>query len=1087
MNRTTFQIYGTKKTGIFQSTWDTTIVSLGTERANNTFSAVDWTLNTSATSLSAGGYKHTPGSTASLITNLSAVVMRIYQIQYTISERTAGSVSINFSGVAISGITASGVAENFTTAVGPVLSITPTTDFDGVVAISLKEKSSNANQIKLPLPNIGTYSILVDWGDGNTDTITTWNSPNTLHTYAVPGTYSVRISGDPFNWRNELTSFFTFNPLTTNQAVIPGDKLKIKKISSWGKLKLGTQSFAGCSNLTLDAVTDIPDLSGVTSFFNTFGGCSKITTIRRVNEWNTITINNFNGIFSGCTLFNQDLGNWKVDNATNLQDMFSFAPEFNNGGTSSLNNWDVSKVTTFTNMFRQAANTTNKFNNGFAPGVENKLTWNINTIASSISMSTMFQSCSSFNSNLGTGSTPWNVSKVTDFSNMFYLCSEFNNGDNSAAINDWNVSSATTMFGMFRESKFNQNISSWDVNKVNSFQTMFYGLTLFNNGFAPGVENQLPWNINTISSVSMRSMFFGCLSFNSNLGTASTPWNVSKVTDFGYMFANARVFNNGNNSAAIDDWDLNTESGVSINMEFMFNGILPGNIFASVFNRPIGSWNMSNVVNITGILRAAIAFNQPLGTWERTTPGDVSTLNKVTSTRDAFYVAFLFNQPIGNWDVSNVLNMTNMFNNARVFDQDLSAWNTTNVTNMTAMFYQAFAFNQCIGGWNVSKVTSFDSMFYSIGTRNSFNNGDDSTPMNNWILNTDPGISINMQYLFEFSSFNRNLNSWNTSKVTNMNRTFANLPSFNNGLASGVEGQLTWDTSACTTMDGIFLNNPAFNCNLGTGSTPWNVSNVQNFANMFNGCSSFNNGDNSIAINSWDVSNATTMFGMFSRAFLFNRDIGSWNVSKVSNFSSMFENAIAFNNGGTSSIDNWQLKTTGTMSMNFMFAGTVNSTTPNNFNQPIGSWNVSAVVSMASMFRSGGRPISFNQPLSNWERVLSPDTSTLANVTNMESMFSRTIDSQSNSPFNQDIGNWNISNVANFTNFMAGKTQSTFSSANLDSIYNGWSLLPSVKPNLITPLSNISFGGARYTTASVAGRAVLTGSPNNWVITDGGT
>ena len=1083
MNRTTFQIYGTKKTGIFQSTWDTTLVSLGTERAGVTSNAVDWDLNTGATSLAGGGYKHTPGSTASLTTNIFAVLMRIYQIIYTISERTAGSVSINFSGVAISGVTASGVAENFTTSVGPALSITPTTDFDGVVAISLKEKSSNADQIKLPLPNLGTYSILVDWGDGTTDNITTWNSPNTLHTYSTPGTYSVRITGDPFNWRNELNTFFSFNPIITNQAVIPGDKLKIKKISSWGKLILGTQSFAGCSNLTLDAVTDIPDLSGVTSFFNTFGGCSKITTIRRVREWNTSTITNFNGVFSGCTLFNQDLGNWNTSVATTLQDMFSFAPEFNNGGTSSLNNWDVSNVTSFSNMFRQVFNLSTKFNNGFEPGVENQLTWNINTSTSSVSMASMFQNCTSFNSNLGTGSTPWNVSKVTDFTSMFYLCSEFNNGNNSAAINDWDVSSATTMVGMFRESKFNQNISSWDVNKVTSFATMFYGLTLFNNGFGPAVANKLPWNINTsTSSVSMFGMFYGCLSFNSNLGTASTPWNVSKVTSFNSMFALCPVFNNGDDSAAIDDWDLNTELGVSIDMQFMFNHILPGNVAASVFNRPIGSWNMSNVVNISGILRGAIAFNQPLSTWERTTP-DLSTLENVISTREAFYVARVFNQPIGNWNVSNVLNMTNMFNNAIVFNQDLSNWNTANVTTMSGMFYQALDFDQCIGAWNVSKVTNFDSMFYSIGTRNSFNNGDDSVPMNNWILNTDPGISINMQYLFEFSSFNRNLNSWNTSKVTNMNRVFANSP-FNNGNASGFAGQFFWDTSACTTMDGIFLNNSDFNCNLGTGSTPWNVSNVQNFKSMFSSSTLFNNGNNSADINTWDVSSVNNMFGMFSRAFVFNRDIGSWNVSKVSNFNSMFENAIAFNNGGTSSIDNWQLKTTGTMSMDFMFAGTVNSATPNSFNQPIGSWNVSAVVSMASMFRSGGRPISFNQPLANWERILSPDTSTLANVTNMESMFSRIIDAQSNSPFNQDIGNWNVSNVTNFTNFMAGKTQSfTY----LDSIYNGWSSLPSVKPNTISPLTNISFGGAKYTSLSAAGRLILTSPPNNWVIADGGT
>ena len=82
--------------------------------------------------------------------------------------------------------------------------------------------------------------------------------------------------------------------------------------------------------------------------------------------------------------------------------------------------------------------------------------------------------------------------------------------------------------------------------------------------------------------------------------------------------------------------------------------------------------------------------------------------------------------------------------------------------------------------------------------------------------------------------------------------------------------------------------------------------------------------------------------------------------------------------------------------------------------------------------------------------------------------------------FNQPIGSWNISNVTNFTNFMSGKTTANFSAANLDAIYNGWSSRP-VK----TPIT-ISFGTAKYTAAGAAGRAILTGAPNNWVITDGG-
>lgn len=82
--------------------------------------------------------------------------------------------------------------------------------------------------------------------------------------------------------------------------------------------------------------------------------------------------------------------------------------------------------------------------------------------------------------------------------------------------------------------------------------------------------------------------------------------------------------------------------------------------------------------------------------------------------------------------------------------------------------------------------------------------------------------------------------------------------------------------------------------------------------------------------------------------------------------------------------------------------------------------------------------------------------------------------------FNQNIGNWNVSNVTNFTNFMANKTSASFFTTNLDSIYNGWSTRP------VLANKAISFGTAKYTAASSAGRAVLTGAPNNWNIVDGG-
>jgi surface protein len=133
-----------------------------------------------------------------------------------------------------------------------------------------------------------------------------------------------------------------------------------------------------------------------------------------------------------------------------------------------------------------------------------------------------------------------------------------------------------------------------------------------------------------------------------------------------------------------------------------------------------------------------------------------------------------------------------------------------------------------------------------------------------------------------------------------------------------------------------------------------------------------------------------------------------------------------------------------------------------NFNSNIGNWDVSGVNNMAGMF---GFATAFNQDISTW------DTST---VNNMVSMF------QSATAFDQNLGSWDVANVTNFFNFMRGKTAATFSTANLDAIYNGWSA-SGVQPNCI-----ITFQGAKYTAAGQSGKNILLAAPNNWTITDGG-
>ena len=59
---------------------------------------------------------------------------------------------------------------------------------------------------------------------------------------------------------------------------------------------------------------------------------------------------------------------------------------------------------------------------------------------------------------------------------------------------------------------------------------------------------------------------------------------------------------------------------------------------------------------------------------------------------------------ISYWDVSQITNMTRLFNDKKTFNEDISRWDVSNVTNMKGMFAHADAFNQPIQAWNVGLI-----------------------------------------------------------------------------------------------------------------------------------------------------------------------------------------------------------------------------------------------------------------------------------------------------------------------------------------------------------------------------------------------
>ena len=283
------------------------------------------------------------------------------------------------------------------------------------------------------------------------------------------------------------------------------------------------RAFLGCGNLELTA-TDYPDLTNCTTLARIFNGCSSFeNTNGSISGWNTSTIENMEGVFAGCVLFNQSVNNWDVSNVT------SFGPGFNRGmftGCAAfnqpLNNWDVSSCRKFSQMFMNCSS----FNQDLS-------SWTFHT-SLSVTAGSMFLGASSFNNGGQDGIKDWNTNMFESFNNMFNSATSFNQ-----PLTNWNTSNVVNngFQSMFRSAiLFNQDLSHFDVSGGTDFREMFRSAHAFNNGGQSGINN---WSIKTSGTVNMGKMFNSALAFNQPIGN----WDVSAVNQLTGFLASASSFN----------------------------------------------------------------------------------------------------------------------------------------------------------------------------------------------------------------------------------------------------------------------------------------------------------------------------------------------------------------------------------------------------------------------------------------------------------------------------------------------------------------------------------------------------------------
>jgi len=582
---------------------------------------------------------------------------------------------------------------------------------------------------------------------------------------------------------------------------------------------------------------------------------------------------------------------------------------------------------------------------------------------------------------------------------------------------------------------YNQNTSIIEIIQFDGMP--LYGLGNQFSGLTPEILISAPDEPRIINGTSALNCFMDCTNFNS---PGIINWNIANIVNLQGMFANASLFNQD-----ISVWDTSSVTNVS----YMF-------YFASAFNQEVTNWDVTNVTTMANMFALATNFNN----------GDITNIGSkslnswntqsVTNMTYMFYAVSTFNQEVTNWDVTNVTTMANMFALATNFNngditnigsKSLSSWDVSNCTSFAGMFKSASSFNQNVSNLvntNTSGLTppSGCNLSYMFQSATLFNNGDPSNNYSN-LLNWDTTNVTNMTYMFKSaSSFNQYIGNWNTARVTDMTYMFQTATLFNNGETgtldiSGNAATAYYTTSGSvltcpdpTIISGLAVNNVII-ITTGPSASPTIVytSKIATIPTSSTLTLSTNYG-----------SNIGTIITSIKKQVVGTKDM-SWNTSILTpDMQYMFSDATYFNQ---------HVSTFTVGNATHMFSSTVSPSLRGIFNngQLAGSndnslryWNTAASGSIGAMFFNSA---GFNQNVSNWN---------VSNVGYTSQMFQGTQvynnglapglfnnDSSLNSwntsnfddiqvmfnkavAFNQNISNWDVSKVTTMNATFNGAT-----------------------------------------------------------------
>ncbi|WP_159947528.1 BspA family leucine-rich repeat surface protein [Polaribacter septentrionalilitoris] len=375
------------------------------------------------------------------------------------------------------------------------------------------------------------------------------------------------------------------------------------------------------------------------------------------------------------------------------------------------------------------------------------------------------------------------------------------------------------------------------------------------------------------------------------------------------------------------------------------------------------------------------------------------------------YPRFVLGEKGSSSDKRNIIELVQWGNNTWVsmesafkglYNMKITATDTPNLLNVTTfrdMFYGCSAITTIpnINSWNTSNITNMWSMFQNASNFNS--------DISNW----DVSNVTQTRYMFDYATkFNQNISSWNVSKVETMQEMFDQARSFNQDLSS-------WNITNVSSMSNIFNGTNLSTENYdriiaGWSNLPTLKNNVTFGGNNINYCHSETERNKLINDYNWTIYDAGKDC---TEGF-----ITKWDIKNDNEFLALSTSGNGYDyrvDWGDGSVSN---HVTSGIAHNYAISGIYTIKITGVFPR-FSIFDTSSKNKIIDVVQWGDNPwesISFEDcPNLN---ITATDIPDLSNVTSTEAMFKGCVNFEGNL-----INNWNVSNIISMQSMFEGATK----------------------------------------------------------------